>query len=625
MGSQRSTEEDVELDLVRYELRRRGRAVRLERQPMELLILLVDKKDQLVTRDEIVIRLWGENPTVDAERSVNTAIRKIRLALGDDPEKPRFVETVIGKGYRFVYPIRVIGPAPPLPVEGPSAPPIATKAEVPVPKRSNLWLYASALAILVSLAAVGLRMQGKSSGPGNAGIHSIAVLPLQNFSGDPSQEYIADGMTDELITYLAGIRSLRIISRTSVAQFKSLGDPLPKIARDLNVDAIVEGSVAVSGGRVRITAQLIQAPMDRHLWARSYEGDVRDLLALERETARSIAAEVKAVVTPDEQARFVQARAFDPAAYDAYLKGRFYWNERTRENLQKSLQFFEEAIAKDPQNPLPYAGKADAYDMFGNYSLLPPQQAFPKAEEAARKALEMDDSLAEAHSALGFARYQYDWDWAGAEHEFQRAIELKPNYATAHQWYAELLAANGRFEESLAQVRAARDLDPLSLAAYSNVGRLLYLARRYDEAIMELRNTTELYPSAAYPRIYLGLAYEQKKMDAEAATEFEKAGNLLNVKYSVGHAHIHAQAGRRSEALEILEHLQSAEGRGEDPFLLAGVWAALGDHEKAYALLEQAYQERSFLICFIKIFPWMDPLRQDTQFAGLLRRMGLTA
>ena len=612
MASQRGTEEEVELDLVRYELRRRGRPVRLERQPMELLILLVDRKDQLVTRDEIVARFWGANPTVDAERSINTAIRKIRLALGDDPEKPRFVETVIGKGYRFVYPIRVIALTPPAPEEPP---------EVQVPKRSNLWLYVTALAVLVSLAAVGMRMRGKSS----TGIHSIAVLPLQNFSGDPSQEYIADGMTDELITYLAGIRSLRIISRTSVAQFKSPGDRLPKIARDLNVDAVVEGSVSVSGGRVRITAQLIQAPTDRHLWARSYEGDVRDLLAVERETARSIAAEVKAVVTPDEQARFAHARGFDPAAYDAYLKGRFYWNERTGENLKKSLQFFEEAIAKDPHNPLPYAGKADAYDMFGNYSLLPPQQAFPKAEEAARKALEMDDSLAEAHSSLGFARYQYDWDWAGAEHEFQRAIELKPNYATAHQWYAELLAANGRFEESLAQVRAARDLDPLSLAAYSNVGRLLYLARHYDEAIVELRNTTELYPNAAYPRIYLGLAYEQKKMNREAVAEFEKADNLLNVKYSIGQAQIHAQAGRRREAVEILQHLDGPQGSREDPFLLAGVWAALGDREKAFALLDQAYEERSFLICFIKVFPWMDPLRQDSRFTTLLRRMGLTA
>ena len=225
----------------------------------------------------------------------------------------------------------------------------------------------------------------------------------------------------------------------------------------------------------------------------------------------------------------------------------------------------------------------------------------------------------------GFARYQYDWDWAGAEHEFQRAIELKPNYATAHQWYAELLAANGRFDESLAQVRAARELDPLSLAAYSNVGRLLYLARHYDEAIKELQSTTELYPQAAYPRIYLGLTYEQKQMQPQAIEEFQKAGSLLQVKYSVGHAHIDALAGRRAEALDILQHLEGPQGRGEDPFLLAGVWAALGDREKAYALLEQAYQERSFLICFIKIFPWMDPLRQDARFVSLLRRMGLTA
>jgi tetratricopeptide (TPR) repeat protein len=237
----------------------------------------------------------------------------------------------------------------------------------------------------------------------------------------------------------------------------------------------------------------------------------------------------------------------------------------------------------------------------------------------------MDGTLAEAHTALGFARYQYDWDWAGAEHEFQRAIELKPNYATAHQWYAELLAANGRFDESLAQVRYARELDPLSLAAYSNVGRLLYLARHYDEAIAELRSTTELFPSAAYPHIFLGMAYEQKKMIPEALAEADTAANLLKVKHSVGLAHIHAVAGHRREALEILQYLDGPEGTEEDPFLLAGVWAALGDREKAYGLLEQAYKERSFLICFIKVFPWMDPLRQDARFTSLLRRMGLTA
>jgi TolB-like protein/DNA-binding winged helix-turn-helix (wHTH) protein/Tfp pilus assembly protein PilF len=611
VGSQRSAEAEVELDLARYELRRRGRAVRLERQPMELLILLVEKQEQLVTRDEIVARLWGANPSVDAERSINTAIRKIRLALGDDPDKPRFVETVIGKGYRFIFPIQVIpAAAPPAVVPIPDAPPA-------VHRRPRWWL-AAGIVVVASIAAFSVRSRWTA----DPGIHSIAVLPLQNLSGDASREYIADGMTDELITYFAGIRSLRVISRTSVAQFKTPTERLPKIAHDLNVDAIVEGSVAISGERVRITAQLIQAQTDRHLWARSYEGDLRDLLALERETARSIATEVRAVITPDEQSRFAKARTFDPAAYDAYLKGRFYWNERTAENLKKSLQFFEEAIQRDPKNPLPFAGKADAYNMFGNYSLLPPGEAFPKAEEAARKALEIDDSLAEAHTALGFARYQYDWDWAGAEHEFQRAIELKPNYATAHQWYAEMLAANGRFDESLAQVRTARDLDPLSLATYSNVGRLLYLARQYDQAIAELRNTTELFPNAAYPRIYLGLAYEQKQMNTEASAEFEKASSLLGSKYSIGLAHIAAVAGRRQNAEEILRRLDGQAGSG-DPFLLAGAWAALGDRSKAFASLEQAYQQRSFLICFIKIFPWMDPLRQDPRFTRLLRRMGL--
>ena len=612
------------LDLGRYELRREDRSVRLEKQPMELLILLVENQGQLVTREQIVVRLWDAPAALDTERSINTAIRKIRLALRDDPDKPRFVQTVVGKGYRFISPVRVIQPER-QPFQLCRRRPLLLppcRWNQPTARLTAGWRGSSLQPGPLSLRWRWRPVSGRGGPPANT-IQALAVLPLQNLSGDASQDYVADGMTDELITSLAGIRSLRVISRTTAMQYRSTHRPLPGIAAELHVDAIVEGSVVRSGERVRITAQLIQARTDRHLWARSYEGSVRDLLALEREVARSIAGEVRAALTPVEQAHFAKAIPFDPEAYQAYLKGRYYWNDRTAESLKKSLALFDQAVARDPRNPLPYAGRADAYNIIGNYGLLPPMQAFPKAEEAARKALELDDSLAEAHASLGFATFHYDWDWSGAEREFRRAIELSPSYATAHQWYAEFLTASGRFDEALSQIRYAQALDPLSLPISSNVGRVLYFARRYDQAIAELQNSIELHPSYAYSRIHLGMAYEEKHMYPQALSEFKKAADLLSAKYPVGVAHVDALMGRRQDARRILQHLEGPPDEGADPFSLAGISAALGDRPKAFSLLERAYAEHSALLCFIRVSPWMDPLRADPQFARLLSRMGL--
>ncbi len=587
---------------------------------MELLILLAENQGQLITREQIVVRLWDAPAALDTERSINTAIRKIRLALRDDPDKPRFVQTVVGKGYRFISPVRVIQPEVPSARAMPPAPPPMAALPVEPTHRTWVWPLLAAGAVIIA-AAIAAGIWSRRP-PANT-IEALAVLPLQNLSGDPSQDYFADGMTDELITSLAGIRSLRVISRTTAMQYRSTHRPLPGIAGELHVDAIVEGSVVRSGERVRITAQLIEARTDRHLWARSYEGNVRDLLGLEREVARSIASEVRSALTPIERAHFAKAIPFDPEAYQAYLKGRYYWNNRTSASLEKSLALFDQAVARDPRNPLPYAGQADAYNIIGNYGFLPPVQAFPKAEEAARKALELDDSLAEAHASRGFAIYHYDWDWSGAEREFRRAIELSPSYATAHQWYAEFLAASSRFDEALSQIRYAQALDPLSLPISSNVGRLLYFARRYDQAIGELQNSIELHPSHAYSHLYLGMAYEEQHMYPQARSEFKRAADLLSAKYPVGVAHVDALMGRRQDARSILQHLEGPPDEGADPFSLAGIYAALGDRPKAFSLLQRAYAEHSALLCFIGVSPWMDPLRADPQFSRLLSRMGL--
>ena len=509
MGSTRTPSVEIELDLRSYELRRGGRLIRLQKQPMELLILLIEKQGQLVTRDEIATRLWGVQPPADAERSVNTAISKIRLALRDDPDKPQFVQTVVGKGYRFISLIPVVG------AQAPPSPPPAAAPVAPVHSPARRWPVLAAAVVMVLIIAFGIWWRWLRL-PAAQTIQSIAVLPLRNLSGDPSQEYFADGMTDEIITALAGIRSLRITSRTSTMQYKSTRDPLPKIAQALNVNAVVEGSVRRAGSRVHITADLIQAQTDRHLWTHSYEGDIRDLVSLERDVARSIATEVNATLTPQEEARFSKPRPVDPEAYDAYLEGRFYWGKRTGDSLNRSLQFFQQAIQKDPGNPLSYAGLADTYNMLADYTQLPSEQALPKAQAAAAKALELDDSLAEAHASLAWSKLHFGWDWSGAEREFRRAIELKPGYATSHQWYAELLAATGRFDEALAEMRHAQELDPLSAVIHIGIGRMLYLARRYDQAAQQLRSAVELYPNFVYARLYLGFCYEQQKMYPQA-------------------------------------------------------------------------------------------------------------
>ncbi len=624
MGSPRTPVAEIELDLGSYELRRGGRSVRLQKQPMELLILLIEKQGQLVTRDEIVIRLWGAQPPADAERSINTAIRKIRLALKDDPDKPHFVQTVVGKGYRFISSITVLGPRAPIATPVLEPEPAGNLSVDPVDRpgdSARRWrpIIGAAL-IVLSIAAAGIWWRLRSSAPQT--IHAIAVLPLRNLSGDPSQEYFADGMTDELVTALAGIRSLRITSRTSSMQYKGTREPLPKIAKALNVGAIVEGSVVRTGSRVHITANLVQAQTDRHLWTHTYEGDIHDLISLEREVARNIANEVNATLTPQEEARFRKPTSLNPEAYDDYLEGRFYWGKRTSASLNRSLQYFDRAIQKDPRNPLFYAGLADSYNMLADYTVLTSREALPKAKTAAEKALALDDSLAEAHASLAWTTFHYDWDWTAAEREFRRAIELKPGYASSHQWYAELLVATGRFDEALAEMRRAQEFDPLSAVIHIGIGRMLYLARRYDPAIEQLRNSTELYPNFVYARIYLGFCYEQKKMYPQALTELEAAGALINRNYSVGQAYVYAVSGHRADAERMLKQLEDPAS-ATDPFFLAGVYAALENRDRAFALLDRAYEERSTFLGLVNVSPWMDPLRADPRFAHLVARMGL--
>ena len=485
-------------------------------------------------------------------------------------------------------------------------------------------IVAALAVVLVGLNVAGLRdrLVGRAGTPR---IQSVAVLPLQNLMGDPQQEYFVDGMTEELITDLSKISALKVISRTSVMTYKGVKKPLPQNARELNVDAVIEGSVFRAGNRVRITAQLIHAATDQHLWAETYDRDLRDILAVQSEVARTVAQQIKATLTPQEQTRLAATHPVDPGAHDAYLKGRFYWNKRTAEGLKKSVDYFQQAIEKDPNYAAAYAGLADSYGILADNGFSPPEECYPKARVAAQKALEIDDSLAEAHTSLAHILESYDWDWSGAARELQRAIELNPGYATAHHFYALFLSDMARHAEAIVEIRKARELDPLSIRINANVGLVLYFAREYDQALEELRKALELDPNDVDSHFYLGCVYSQKGMHQEAIAASRKARDLSAGKELTSDlvlAQVYAVAGRRGEALKILAELKNASRRSYlPPVMVAEVYVGLDDKQEALSWLEKAYAEHAADLDILKVDPVFDPLRSDPRFRDLLRRM----
>ncbi len=456
-------------------------------------------------------------------------------------------------------------------------------------------------------------------------ISSIAVLPLDNFTGDPNQEYFADGMTDELTTELATISALRVISRGSVMQYKGAHrPPTPEIAKALNVDAVVEGSVARSGDKVRITAQLIDAPADRHLWAKSYERDSRDVLALQDEVALAIAREINVELTSDEQARFANSRPVDPAAHEAYLKGRFFLSDYTLEGVNKAVVQFDLAIKADPSFALPYTGLADAYSYSEDW-YFPANQVMPKAKAAAEKALQLDDSLAEAHASLAFIDWQYDFDWAGGESEYRRAIGLNPNYAEAHHQYGYLLAFQGRLDESLAEMKRASELDPLSAGMTNDVALPLTFQAKYEEAREQSRKARELDPNSYTLQWAFGWMYLEAGKFSEAIPVLEKARVTDSPPFVaawLGYAY--AKNGERGKAEAILAELNQMSSRQfVSPFCNAIIYLGSGDNERALDGLQKAYEARSQWLTFLKVNRVFDPLRSDPRFIELLKRGGL--
>ena len=472
------------------------------------------------------------------------------------------------------------------------------------------------VAVLAGLNVAGLRDRLFPRWAAPPHIDSIAVLPLENLSHDPNQEYFADGMTEELITNLGKISALRVISRTSVMRYKGTKKPLPEIARELNVDAVVEGAVLRSGNRVRITAQLIQANPEKHLWADSYERDPRDILALQSEVARAITDEIKIKVSPQEQARLARARQVNPQAHELYLKGQYYNNRRDPE---KASDYFKAAINADPTYAPPYAGLAAVYSYLGRFEVLPASEAFSKARAAAEKALELDETLGEAHAALGFTLLSFDWDWTAAEREYKRALELSPSVAPIRSSYGQFLVRMGRHQEAIREARRGVELDPVSPERYVDLGWIYWESRQYDQALEQYRKTLELDPTQNVS-FYFAVAFREKGMYQEAIAEFLQMPDNP-VKFGQG-GNAYARAGRVREAREAIRKLKErAKIDFRGTCMVALVYAGLGEKDQAFEWLEKAYLVRDRGMTFLKIDPGLDPLRSDSRFQDLLRRM----
>ena len=637
------------------ELRKHGFRLKLSEQPFQILAMLLARPGEIVSREELREQLWPSDTFVDFDHGLNNAVMKLREVLGDSSEHPRFIETLPRRGYRFIAPVELPVAlkdatsnvsAPPQAFTGQFMPTLSVAPEpvtdnpgllrkvIEVQRKSHFALPRIAVLVAAVLAGSALisgitvhYVHGVNASKGKTNLSSsLVVLPLENLSGDKEQDYFADGMTDDLIASLAKIRSLRVISRSTAMAYKGTHKPLNQIANELNVDAVVEGTVMRVGNRVRITAELVQVSTDRHLWADTYESQIGDVLTLQNRVSSAIVDEIRINLTPEDKERLAKNPSVSPEAYEEYLKGRYYWNKRSGDGFAKAIRYFENATRRDPQYALAYAGLADCYGIIGAtiYGSIPAAEAAPKAKAAATRALEIDPSLAEAQTSLATAKFNYDWDWAGAAEGFRRAIQLDPGYATAYQRYSLYSIAIGRFGDSLQQIQKARDLEPLSISINASFGWRLYLAREYDRSIAQLRDTLEMDPSYEWAHLTLGQAYEQKGQYDLALEELHRAVEISHSSPLMvsALAHAYALSGNHSEARKLLAQLDSlSKKQYVSPFYIAIVYLGLGKNELAMNWLQKAYADRSNGLVFLKVEPELDPLRSDPRFISLLRKL----
>jgi TolB-like protein/DNA-binding winged helix-turn-helix (wHTH) protein len=623
--------EDLELDGFTARLSRAGRVLRLERIPAEVLRILLEHRGELVTREQMVEKIWGKDVYFDTDNSINGAIRKVRQVLRDDSEQPRFIQTITGKGYRFIATVVEVSTEPERPTAA-MPPVVQTDSPGWLARRlgSALLAVSILIAIIALVAIIGpdFRWSKSQARTLRSGRTMLAVLPFDNLTGDVNQEYFSDGMTEEMISQLGSLNPdhLGVIARTSVMHYKHSHEELPQIARELGVQYVLEGSVRSQGSKVRITAQLIQVRDQTHLWARQYDRDVKDLLLLQSEIAQEISGEIQTALGEGKSAAPITESALSPQAYQAYnlyLKGQYFWNKRTVQGFEEAIRYFQKATAIDPKDARAYAGLADSYALIGSYSGAPPGKFASQARAAALRALELDERLPEAHAALALIVQNHDYDWQTAEKEFKRAIELNPNYATAHHWYAEHLTWRGRFEEALRESERARQLDPLSLIIRADNGAILYFSRDYDRALSQFIAVREMDPG--FPRAQMiYAAYLQKGMFAEAFAETQKGFNPSVPWDWFILADIYSRSGRTREGQHAVEELLKLNRHEAlDPIVIADAYSALRDNNEAIAWLEKAYAQRSNGLTSLKVDPIYDPLRSDARFQDLLQRVGL--
>jgi TolB-like protein/tetratricopeptide (TPR) repeat protein len=573
---------DFELDVGAYELRRGGRSVSLERIPMELLLLLVERQGQLVTRGEIVARLWGKDVFVDVDNSINAAIRKLRIALTDDPVRSTFIKTLTGKGYRFVAPIRVLTPGP--------------------------------AASVRSAAAPVMRVM-------------LAVLPFQNLSGDPAQEYFGDGLTEETICHLGRINPQRmgVIARTTSMAYRNTAKSIGQIGKELGVNFLLESSVRREGAQVRITAQLIRADDQTHVWAATYDRDASSFLGVQDELGRAIAREVHVQLTPRDGGA---GRAYtdDPDAYDLCLRGRYFWNQLSPRGISRAIEYFQQAVARDPDYALAYSGLADCFAMLPVTSDAQAAEVFTDAKQAACHAVELDPSLAETHSSMGCIKLWMEWDWPGAESAFRRAIELNPSYVASRRWFGHLLSNLGRHAESAAELEEARRLDPFSPMMHALSGNLLYQARRYDAALKHVRDALAINPELWVAHLFLAKICERKGLLDDALGACQKALELSGgVSEPVAlRGYILAACGHQAGAEDSLRVLTDlARQRYVPPYNIAIVYAGLGSIKSALDCLDRAYETGDVRLTWLAVEPKWDFMRQNARFQDLLGRLRL--
>lgn len=644
------------LDAHSGELRKHGIKLKLGGHPIRILIYLLEHSGELVTREQLRERLWAADTFVDFDHGLNSAIKRLRQTLLDDANRPRYIETVPRRGYRFIGNVEVTGGLDdPAPIGAPYPAPAASEP-VTVPQtgagragdeaggkaaanreigdgRKTLgkrdWLVLAGIAVVALFAVAYLPIKSHMGNAARPRINSLAVLPLKNLSGDPGQEYLADGMTETLIGRLSTIHDLRVISRTSVMRFKDTQLSVPEIAKALGADAIVEGSVIREGDRIRVHAQLIRAATDEHFWSESYDREFQDILSLESEVAQAIARKVEVTVSGEEHARLIAVRRVAPEAHESYLKGLRQLNQSNtradKTGIEKSIPYFETAIRSDATFAPAYVALANAYM---SLSLVvvggEPDELRPKATSATRKALELDPELADAHTLLARI-YLAQWQWGYSEAEFNRALQLNPNDANAQMGLANWLLCQGRTDEAIAWSQRARRLDPLGFAGFSD-GWILFQSRHYEEAIGELRSAIAVNPDDAWAHWLLGFVLIADGHPSNAIPVLDKTVSMM--KRSPGSigvlAMAYAHTGRRKDALRLIDELKQRRKKGYVPAAAFAIpYLALGENDRAFEWLERAYNEHSTMLQFLKVYPGFDPVRGDARFLDLLRRVGL--